>query len=164
MTALLDLRVLLALALAGALAWGGVERMRGNNARTALAEFRLTAEKARADAEARERDIEAKRTRDVQEVANAAQTEINALEGQLADARAARDSLRAAATSAARRACPRPAAASASTSEPDSAALDVLVDVLGRADQRAGELAEFADRLRIAGLACERAYLSLSPP
>lgn len=164
MTALLDLRIWLATALALALAWGGVERVRNSNARTALAQHHVTTEKARASAEARERQIEAKRTRDVQEVANAAQNEINALEGQLADARAAADSLRAAAASAARRTCSRPAAAAPSPGESDSDAIGVLADVLGRVDERTGVLAEHADRLRIAGLACERAYLSLSPP
>lgn len=39
--------------------------------------------------------------------------------------------------------------------------LDVLADVLGRADQRAGELAAYADAARIAGLACERSYDAL---
>ncbi|MCA8291686.1 DUF2514 family protein [Burkholderia vietnamiensis] len=40
-------------------------------------------------------------------------------------------------------------------------ALDLLADVLGRADQRAGELAEYADRARIAGQQCERDYDAL---
>lgn len=38
----------------------------------------------------------------------------------------------------------------------------VLADLLSRADARAGELAAAYDRARAAGLACERAYLSLS--
>ncbi|WP_314924104.1 DUF2514 family protein [Aeromonas piscicola] len=38
----------------------------------------------------------------------------------------------------------------------------VLADLLGRADARAGELARAYDRARTAGLACERAYLSLT--
>ncbi|MGN5220762.1 DUF2514 family protein [Aeromonas veronii] len=38
----------------------------------------------------------------------------------------------------------------------------VLADLLGRADARAGELAKAYDRARTAGLACERAYLSLT--
>lgn len=37
----------------------------------------------------------------------------------------------------------------------------VLADVLGRADERAGELAAAYDRAHAAGLACERAYLAL---
>ncbi|MDN7411445.1 DUF2514 family protein [Burkholderia vietnamiensis] len=40
-------------------------------------------------------------------------------------------------------------------------ALDLLADVLGRADQRAGDLAEYADRARIAGQQCERDYDAL---
>ncbi|MHB0820116.1 DUF2514 family protein [Stutzerimonas stutzeri] len=38
------------------------------------------------------------------------------------------------------------------------AAGDLLADVLGRADDRAGELAAIADRARAAGLTCERTY------
>lgn len=49
MTALLDLRIWLALALAGALAWGGVEHMRGNDARTSLAQASFKQEQQRAD-------------------------------------------------------------------------------------------------------------------
>ncbi|WP_071767363.1 DUF2514 family protein [Burkholderia ubonensis] len=41
-------------------------------------------------------------------------------------------------------------------------ALDLLADVLGSADQRAGELAEYADRARIAGQQCERDYDTLT--
>ncbi|AOK00204.1 DUF2514 family protein [Burkholderia vietnamiensis] len=41
-------------------------------------------------------------------------------------------------------------------------ALDLLADVLGRADERAGELAEYADRARIAGQQCERDYDALT--
>lgn len=39
----------------------------------------------------------------------------------------------------------------------------VLADVLSRADERASQLAAAYDRARASGLACERAYESLSP-
>jgi hypothetical protein len=39
---------------------------------------------------------------------------------------------------------------------------DRVADVLGRADERAGELAEYADRARIAGQQCERDYDALT--
>lgn len=41
--------------------------------------------------------------------------------------------------------------------------LDVLVDVLGRAANDAKQLAEYADKLKIAGLKCERDYDALTP-
>jgi hypothetical protein len=43
-------------------------------------------------------------------------------------------------------------------------AIEVLADVLGRADRRAGELASYADAARIAGLKCEADYDTLTPP
>ena len=54
-----------------------------------------------------------------------------------------------------------PAAAAGSPATGD--ALDLLADVLSRADERAGELAEYADRARIAGQQCERDYDALTP-
>ncbi|MCI3206571.1 MULTISPECIES: DUF2514 family protein [Pandoraea] len=41
-------------------------------------------------------------------------------------------------------------------------ALDLLTGLLGRVDDAAGRLAEFADAAHIAGLACERSYDALS--
>ncbi len=37
----------------------------------------------------------------------------------------------------------------------------LLADVLGRADQRAGDLAQYADAARVAGQKCERDYDAL---
>lgn len=50
------------------------------------------------------------------------------------------------------------------TAERAAAATDitVLADVLRRADRRAGELAEIADRGRVAGLECQRRYEIMS--
>ncbi|MCW3641558.1 DUF2514 domain-containing protein, partial [Burkholderia cenocepacia] len=53
-----------------------------------------------------------------------------------------------------------PAVAAGSPAAGD--ALDMLADVLGRIDQRAGDLAEYADRARIAGQQCERDYDALT--
>ncbi|WP_081636260.1 DUF2514 family protein [Pandoraea sp. SD6-2] len=47
-------------------------------------------------------------------------------------------------------------------SAPAADPIGVLADVLGRADERAGKLAEFADAAHIAGLACERSYDALN--
>jgi len=57
-------------------------------------------------------------------------------------------------------ACNNPAA---TTSERAAAAtnITVLADVLRRADRRAGDLAEIADRSRIAGFGCQVAYEKL---
>lgn len=49
-------------------------------------------------------------------------------------------------------------AAASCPSPPAGDPIGVLADVLARADARAGVLAEYADRARIAGLACESAY------
>ncbi|WP_340521206.1 DUF2514 family protein [Cupriavidus necator] len=46
---------------------------------------------------------------------------------------------------------------------PAPVAADLLADVLGRTDARAGELAEALDASRVAGLACERSYDALTP-
>lgn len=164
MTALLDLRLWLAAALAAALLWAGMERMRGNEARTTLSAVRMEAERNRASAERLQRDIEAKRVRDVQEVATNAQIQINDLAGRLADARSAADSLRNAAASAVRRARARAAPADTGPAQPGQDPLDLLADVLHRHSVELVEVGEYADRLRIAGLACERAYHALSPP
>jgi hypothetical protein len=53
-------------------------------------------------------------------------------------------------------------AAAAAGSAPAGDPIGVLADVLGRADERAGILAEYADRARVAGLACQRSYEALT--
>ena len=50
------------------------------------------------------------------------------------------------------------ARAAAGQCAPDTGPADLLADMLRRADDRAGELAHFADTARARGLACERAY------
>lgn len=45
---------------------------------------------------------------------------------------------------------------------PTGDAIGVLADVLGRADKRAGILADYADAARIAGQACEQSYGALT--
>ena len=80
----------------------------------------------------------------------------------------ARDDARAAVGSAERlrqrvaalRCDPAAAASGPAASDP----IGVLADVLRRADERAGLLAEYADSARIAGLACERSYDALTAP
>jgi hypothetical protein len=75
--------------------------------------------------------------------------------------RAERDGLHAYANALARAAVTRdPAAADGSPSGASGA--DLLAYMLGRVSARATELAEIADRSRIAGLTCERAYDSSS--
>lgn len=91
-----------------------------------------------------------------QEAANA-QNEIDRIETERDAARRDAVGLRqqlAAAARAARTACP----AGTGEGEPDTDSIGVLADLLARADERAEALAGYADRLRAAGLACERSY------
>ncbi|MCA8480509.1 DUF2514 domain-containing protein [Burkholderia multivorans] len=119
----------------------------------------VAAQKDRAKAVAAARAEEQRRTAAQTEIANDANQQRIAA---LADAFAAR----AAAGSLQQRvdqlvaAARHPATSAGSPAAGD--ALDLLADVLGRADQRAGELAEYADRARIAGQQCERDYDALT--
>jgi hypothetical protein len=79
-----------------------------------------------------------------------------------AGARAERDGMRARANALARTAAGRDPALAAG-SPAGAVAVDLLAYMLGRAIDRAEALAGVADRARIAGLTCERAYDGLSP-
>lgn len=146
-----------AIVCAGALLVAGVERTRGASARQALAETRLAAEKARADAQHASRikemawqglvagviadgkaNLEAVRA-DAERAGDSEQR----MRKQLADYR---DAVRRATEAAG------PAAGGA----PAGDALDLLADLFGRADARAGELARIADERGAAGTICER--------
>ncbi|MCW3521255.1 DUF2514 domain-containing protein [Burkholderia cenocepacia] len=119
----------------------------------------IAAQKAQIAAVAAARAEEQRRTAAQSEIANDANQQRTAA---LADAFAAR----AAAGSLQQRvdqlvaAARHPAAAAGSPAAGD--ALDLLADVLGRIDQRSGDLAEYADRARIAGQQCERDYDALT--
>lgn len=152
--------LLLVLALAGLQSWRLSEEQ-GAHAQTRadFATYRKDAEKKAREASERNRKTE-------QELIDArAQNEAKdqaLLEAALLRDRAARlhsqqlqDAARAAAD-AARARCAASPPPGYSTPGPDP--IGVLADVLGRADQRAGELAAIADERRIRGLACEREY------
>ncbi len=126
---------------------------------------RATAEQAVRDkaADAAARDKETKWQQDIDGVAYDAQKKIDALETELASAGVAADRLRAAAKIAASRARTNPGPADASTGKPGADPLDLLVAVLDRHSQELVRVGDFADRLRVAGLACERAYDTLMP-
>lgn len=135
------------------------ERLAHQTTQAQHAEQVAAAEKLRADEEAKRRKAE-------QELTHAQEAhgkEIAAIQVDLDRARdrAALESgrVRDAAASAAARArtqCPNPAAPNlgASTGDP----IGVLGRVLAEIDDYAGVVAEFADRSRIAGLACETRY------
>ncbi|WP_080647785.1 DUF2514 family protein [Variovorax atrisoli] len=151
---LLGLAVLLALL--------GLQTVRVSELQQAAAERRAVDAESQRLAERAQRTEEQRRTAAVAQEASNAQTRIASLEDDLQRARAASDGVRSAAAGAAGRARANSCPAAAGTRQHGDDALGLLVDVLGRADQRAGELAEYADRLRIAGVACERSYDALT--
>jgi len=110
----------------------------------------------------RARAEEQRRTTAQTEIANAATKD---LDKTRRDARAAGDAaerlrVRVAELLAASRAGSN--SASASPSAPASPPDTLLAELFRRADERAGSLAEDLDAARVAGLACERSYDTLS--
>lgn len=103
-----------------------------------------------------------RRVTEQQGIIHDAELQASAARADAARAASARDAFRVqlAAVVAANR---RPAdSASAASSAPASDPLGVFAEMLGRVDDAAGRFAAEADANRIAGLACERAYSSLS--
>lgn len=150
------------IALAVLLALLGLQTVRVSELQQDAAERRAVDAESQRLAERAQRTEEQRRTAAVTKEADSAQTQTAALDASLPAARAASDGVRSAANGAAGRARANSCPATASARQPGDDPLGMLVDVLGRADQRAGELAEYADRLRIAGIACERSYDALT--
>ncbi len=108
------------------------------------------------------RTEEQRRTAAQAEIANAATKETEIAHADARDAADTAERLRKRVAdlvaSRGKRESATPAVGSEATGDP----IGVLADVLSRADRRAGILAEYADTTRIAGLACERSYDSLT--
>jgi hypothetical protein len=137
------------------------ERLDHQTSKTAYAERVATAEKQRADEEAKRRKAEKDLT-DAQQ-AHAQSVAAMQLDLDRARDRAAAVGVRDATASAAQRARAQcPGAAPSNVGTPAGDPIGVLADVLGRADARAGVLADLADRRYVAGRACEREYDKLS--
>ncbi|HHO0771173.1 MULTISPECIES: DUF2514 domain-containing protein [Aeromonas] len=120
---------------------------------------------ARANAEIAAREAEQRRQADMDKVRQDAEKQIANAERDAAVADAAAVGLREQARRLALRAS-QCASHSGTAQSGDAAGQSavVLADLLGRADARAGELARAYDRARASGLACQRAYLSLTNP
>ncbi len=165
-------------AVAGALLAGGVQQARVASAKAELAQVRADHAKLVADAaldkaaaHARALDIERALTAKEQalqatidkqaEDARNAQAQ-HAADRAAADAAVGRLRERLATITRAASAGARVAADSNSSAARERAAADatarVLAELLASASDRAGALADFADRAHAAGLACERAY------
>ena len=105
------------------------------------------------------RSEEKDRIAKLEEVANDARTKLEEAHDDAATARNAAVSLRKQLADYRARVRSNPAATGGGATAEDP--LYLLSVVLTRADDRAGELAEFADRAHIAGRTCEAAYDSL---
>jgi len=115
---------------------------------------------ALADAQAKAREIEQASQAAIEEVAKNADEKIAAA---TADADVARDSASWLRTELARlrRASENAAVASPGKSQSGIDTIGVLIDVLEGVERNGREVAEYADRLKVAGLACEASYESL---
>ena len=156
--ALIPARLWAALALLVALGGMGaaVHHYRG-----AAADARQQAQQAQADAAGlRESITQARQRADTMEgIASAARSDARRL---AVDAAAARDTAERVRNAAHAYARAYADAASAGGSAPAGAADLVLPELLGRCAARAAELADLADRARLAGLSCERAYVEVT--
>jgi len=158
----------------GAAFVGQREITAGVQVKLAQAESRidkLVGDYAKAESDARQQALEHERAIAAKEQSLTATLEANAKESQRAQSALAADRDRARAAEHRLRdqlatlvnryradRAPGTNPAAAEHQPPAGDAIGVLADVLGRADQRAGELADFADRAHAAGLACERDY------
>ncbi|WP_296228604.1 DUF2514 family protein [Ralstonia sp. UBA689] len=165
---LLDPRVWLAVLLALGLSYGAgrfqqhrVDARAYQAERTAAA---LDAARVQIKAVDDARIEEQRRAQQISEIANEATKQAAVARADARAAGAAAERLRARVDQlvAASRAASDSAAAGASSGQPGGDPLDVLVDVLRRTDGAAGELGEYADNLKVAGLACERSYDALA--
>lgn len=144
----------LVIALAAALVY---QTLALSSVRTEYAAYRADIDNQAREASEKARAIEQQRQRDIDQVRNDAQKQIQVAAADTADAQSAADSLQLEVSKLlASRAALNSRVATGSATIRDLTA--VLADLRQRADQRAGELAAAADASRIAGMACERSF------
>ena len=125
-----------------------------------IADIRAEQAQAVTDAVTKARAEEQRRINTLEVIANDTRNKLDAAQADAVASRAAAAGLRQQLADFRQRArCSPPPVAGGSTPAEDP--LYLLSVVLTRADDRAGELAEFADRAHIAGRTCEAAYDSL---
>lgn len=147
------------------LAWGGMQQHLAGKRAAQLRERERAEAQARADT-IRDALIEqTRRAEAVKGIADAAQQNARRLASDRDAARAAADdALRRLRDAAAVRASAGAADPAAGAGSAPAGAADVVpADVLGRCAARVLELADYADRARIAGAACEQSYRALTP-
>ncbi|NDJ59430.1 DUF2514 domain-containing protein [Enterobacteriaceae bacterium 4M9] len=110
--------------------------------------------------EARNRAEEQRRRDEMEQVTQHAEQQLATLRADTAVARGAAERLRRTLSELQRRNA-SPITSAGNTSSTGGAGCSVLADVLTESVERNQQLAAEADRRRIAGLACERAYNSL---
>lgn len=135
----------------------GLKTVRIAELKQSAAALQLSLANQAKEAESRERQKEREWTDKVTEVSRNAEAEKNALEVDLAASRDAADRLRTAATSVARRACPTATTTGSGEGQPSPDPLDLLAQLLDRHSQELIVVGKYADQLRVAGVACERA-------
>lgn len=126
----------------------------------AMATLLRAARDAEAEFRAKEQTWEAQK----QEIVHEARTEVATARADADRVRAALERLRRAQAAAASGGDAAAHPAAAAGSEAAGATANLPADLLIRLGQAAGELAQFADESRIAGLACERSYSSVTTP
>ncbi|MEE3636357.1 DUF2514 family protein [Pseudomonas sp. AL 58] len=114
-------------------------------------------------AEAADREKEQARQQAINKVIQDGQTLIDQASADAAAARATAASLRDEADRLASGTASKASSHSCTTAASQAAtrAVMVLADVFKRADERAGDLAEYADQSRSRGVTCEKAYTAL---
>ena len=124
-----------------------------------IADIRAEQAQAVTEAVTQARAEDQRRIKKMEVIANDTRSKLDAANADAATARTAAAGLRQQLADYRQRTRCSPATTGGSTPAEDP--LFLLSDLLSRADERAGELAEFADRAHLAGRACEAAYDSL---
>ena len=124
-----------------------------------IAEINATQAQAVTDAVTAAREEEQRRTKTLEVIADDTRSKLDAAHADAVASRAAAAGLRQQLADFRQRARCNPTPAGGGTPAEDP--LFLLSDLLSRVDERAGYLAEFADRAHLAGRACEAAYDSV---
>lgn len=144
---------LMALSAAGAWQW------QGSRYQAQISKLEAGYAESARQAEARARSEEQRRQTAIEGIRRDAQEQIAAVAADAAAADDAASRLRARVTELSRRPASCPGVADGG--EAADPARDLLAVMLGRLDEAAGGVAEFADRSRAAGLTCQFAYEAL---